>query len=148
MRDPIERLISKQRMKCRKSGRRDAATEVAALRKLGSQRPRGAELRGNYAHTLTELNEAFGLNNCFIAFYETLFTPDTYGALCCALRIPYREPNWDEQVNRSRTSTTVPDDVLDALGHWQAANYAAVEQHCPEANLASLWPTAHRWCRR
>jgi hypothetical protein len=148
MRDPIERLISKQRMKCRKSGRRDAATEGAALRRLASQRPPSAELRGNYARTLTELDEAFGLSNCFIAFYETLFTPETYGALCRALRIPYREPNWDEQVNRSRTTTTVPDDVLDALGRWQAGTYAAVAQRCPEADLANLWPTAHRWCRR
>jgi hypothetical protein len=148
MRDPIERLISKQRMKCRKSGQRDAATEVAALRKLASQSPRSAELRGNYAQTLTQLDEAFGLGHCFIAFYETLFTPETYGALCRALRIAYREPNWDEQVNRSRTTTIVPDDVLDALGRWQAGTYAAVAQRFPEADLANLWPTAHRWCQR
>jgi hypothetical protein len=64
------------------------------------------------------------------------------------LRIAYREPNWDEQVNRSRTTTIVPDDVLDALGRWQAGTYAAVAQRFPEADLANLWPTAHRWCQR
>lgn len=147
MRDPIERLISKQRMKCRKSGQRDASTEITALRKLAARRPQGANLRGNYAQTLHNLDAAFGLENCFIGFYETLFTPATFSALCTALRVPYREPNWEEQVNRSRTTNTIPDDVLDALGRWQADSYAAVQQQFPEADLANLWPTAHRWCR-
>ncbi len=97
---------------------------------------------------MAQPDEAFGLGNCFIAFYETQFTSETYGALSRALRIPYREPNWNEQVNLSRTTTTIPDDVLDALGGWQAGTYAAVAQHFVEADLANLWPTAHRWCRR
>ena len=146
MRDPIERLISKQRMKCRKSGKNDAASEIAALRHLAASRPRGATLRGDYAHTLNNLETAFGLANCFIGFYETLFTPDTFCSLCTTLRIPYTEPNWDEQVNRSRTATTIPDDLLEELGRWQAGSYTAVQQRFPDADLSRLWPTAHRWC--
>jgi hypothetical protein len=146
MRDPIERLISKQRMKCRKSGQRDATTEIESLRKLAYNRPRGATLRGDYAQTLNNLDEAFGLANCFIGFYETLFTADSFKALCATLGITYREPNWDEQVNRSRTTTTIPDNILGELGRWQAGSYAAVQQQFPDADLAAIWPTAHRWC--
>ena len=147
MRDPVERLISKQRMKLRKRKIHDPEQEIAALRRLAESRPMGASLRGDYERTLTNLNNSFGLDRCFIGFYENQFQEHNHRQLCDFLGIPYEEPDWGQTVNQSRTTTVIPDDVLAALGQWQASSFAAVEQWLPETDLAALWPTASRWCR-
>jgi hypothetical protein len=147
MRDPIERLISKQRMKLRKQKIDDPRLELAALRKLAESRPRGASLRGDYGRTLRNLNESFGLQSCFIGLYETQFQAPNHQQLCDFLSIPYTEPDWHQTVNQSRTSTIIPEDILAALGQWQASSFAAVEHWLPDIDIATLWPTANRWCR-
>ena len=147
MRDPVERLISKQRMKLRKQNINEPEQEIAALRKLAESRPVGASLRGDYGRTLGNLNDSFGLQACFLGFYENQFQEPNHRRLCDFLGLPYEEPDWGQAVNQSRTNTVIPDDVLAALGRWQASSFAAVERWLPEANLSTLWPTASRWCR-
>ena len=144
MRDPIERLISSQRMKQRKLGERDAASEIAALRRRVRK---GPGLRSGYGRTLTHLNESFGLEQCHLGLYETLFQPDSYGALCRFLSLPYREPAWNRRVNVSATSTVIPDDLLADLGKLLADDVRAVQQLLPGLDLERHWPTACRWCR-
>ena len=146
MRDPIERIIYSARMQRRKQGLSDSAGEVAALRQLCRERPARIDLRSDYRHTLRALDAAFGLKHCWIDLYEQLFSPSCWSRLCEALGVPYEEPQWDQKLNVSRTSTTLPEDVLAALGQWQAPTLAAVRTHCPQLDLEQHWPTAVRWC--
>ena len=143
MRDPIERIISSQRMKLRKKGLRDAASEVATLRKRVAK---GRGLRSDYGQTLEALDQAFGLEHCFIGLFETLFTPGTFGNLCNFLEIPYQEPAWGEKVNVSATSNVIPNDLLAEMGQLQHADLRRARQVLPELDFTTLWPTASRWC--
>ena len=144
MRDPIERLISSQRMKQRKLGQRDAASEIAALRRRVRKAP---GLRSGYGRTLNNLNESFGLEHCFLGLYETLFQRESYAELCGFLNLPYAEPAWHQRVNVSATSNVIPDDLLAAMGSLLADDLRAVEQLFPNVDLERHWPTASRWCR-
>ena len=117
------------------------------LQQLCRDRPERINLRGDYRHTLDSLQEAFGLQNCFVAAYEQLFTTECWTRLCNFLELPYREPVWEQQVNVSRTDTELPEELLAELGLWQAPTFKAVESSCPELDLRRLWPTAERWCR-
>lgn len=146
MRDPIERIISSQRMKLRKAGIRSAEEEIQALSQLAQQRPLRVSLRSNYGQTLTALNGSFGLEHCFIDLYERLFQKNTYQRLCHFLGVPYREPRWQERVNASATTTVIPNDVLAVLGEWQAPALAAARKALPQVDFEALWPTAARWC--
>ncbi|WP_236074631.1 hypothetical protein [Prochlorococcus marinus] len=94
MRDPIERVISSQRIKLRKRGKLSPDEEVESLRSLVKKLPKRFSIRSNYVHTLNVLQESFGLENRFINFYETLFTTQVYSQLCGLLNINYEELNW------------------------------------------------------
>ena len=146
MRDPIERIISYQRMQLRKQNQLNGKTEVEALRQLCIERPVRVTLRSDYGHTLMALTQVFEPSECFIDLYERLFTPESWQRLCDVLNIPYEEPDWELQVNVSRTDTSIPDDVMAELGAWQAPTMAAVRQAMGHLDLARLWPLAHRWC--
>ena len=146
MRDPIERIISYQRMQLRKQNQLNHETEVKALRQLCIERPVRVTLRSDYGHTLMALTQVFEPSECFIDLYERLFTPESWQRLCDVLNIPYEEPDWEQQVNVSRTDTSIPDDVMAELGAWQAPTMAAVRQAMGHLDLARLWPLAHRWC--
>jgi len=52
MRDPVEHIISSQRMKLRKRGQRNQEEEIQALRSLVNKLPKRFSIRSNYAHTL------------------------------------------------------------------------------------------------
>ena len=146
MRDPIERIISSLRMHRRKQGLRDSAGEIQALHQLCHERPERINLRSDYGHTLTALQNSFGLKHCFIGTYEQLFHQDCWAELCRFLGVRYQEPKWEQRVNESRTDTDLPEELLKLLGQWQGPTLAAVQFHCPELDLNQLWPTASRWC--
>ena len=146
MRDPIERIISSQRMQLRKQNQLNHDAEVDALRQLCMERPERVNLRSDYGHTLMALSQIFDPSACFIDLYERLFTPESWQRLCDVLNVPYEEPDWEQQVNVSRTDTSIPDDVMAELGAWQAPTMAAVRQSMGHLDLAQLWPLAHRWC--
>ena len=146
MRDPIERIISSQRMQLRKQNQLNHDAEVNALRQLCMERPERVNLRSDYGHTLMALSQVFDPSACFIDLYERLFTPESWQRLCDVLNVPYEVPDWEQQVNVSRTDTSIPDDVLAELGAWQAPTMAAVRQTMGYLDLAQLWPLAHRWC--
>ena len=146
MRDPIERIISSQRMQLRKQNQLNHDAEVDALRQLCMERPERVNLRSDYGHTLMALSQIFDPSACFIDLYERLFTPESWQRLCDVLNVPYEEPDWEQQVNVSRTDTSIPDDVMAEIGAWQAPTMAAVRQSMGHLDLAQLWPLAHRWC--
>jgi len=142
MRDPLERLISSQRMKLRKQGLRDPAAEIETLRQRVAK---GRGLRGDYGQTLDALDQAFGLEHCFIGLFETLFTPGTYAELCSFLGVPYEEPSWSEKINVSATSTVIPDDLLATMGRMHADDLRRAAEALPSADFQTLWPTTSRW---
>lgn len=144
MRDPIERIISSQRMKLRKQGLRDLSTEISTLRQRISK---GRGLRSHYGQTLDALEQAFGLGNCYVGLFETLFKPATYSKLCNYLQIPYQEPAWSKKVNVSATANIIPDDLLAEMGSLQALDLQRAREVLPEADFHQLWPTASRWCQ-
>jgi hypothetical protein len=146
MRDPIERIISSQRMQLRKQNQLNHDTEVNALRQLCIERPEMVTLRSDYGHTLMALSQIFDPSACFIDLYERLFTPESWQRLCDVLNVPYEEPDWEQHINVSRTDTSIPDEVMAELGAWQAPTMAAVRQTMGHLDLAQLWPLAHRWC--
>ena len=126
MRDPIERIISSQRMQLRKQNQLNHDTEVNALRQLCMERPERVSLRSDYGHTLMALSQVFDPSACFIDLYERLFTPESWQRLCSVLNVPYEVPDWEQQVNVSRTDTSIPDDVMAELGAWQAPTMGAL----------------------
>ncbi|GCE64657.1 sulfotransferase family protein [cyanobiont of Ornithocercus magnificus] len=146
MRDPIERIISSQRMQLRKVGLRDPNAEIAALRKLAFERPERITIRSDYHHTLKVLQQTFEPQHCFISLYESLFQQDSYKQLCRVLGVPYRQPEWKHKVNASITSTVIPESILEALGAWQRPNFYSARQYLPEIDLDRLWATSSRWC--
>lgn len=147
MRDPIERIISSVRMNLRKKERLVPEQEMEALRRTVSKRPRGIDRRSDYRHTLEALNEAFGLQEVYVGFYETLFCSDTIRSLCQYLELPYSEADFDKRLNVSTTDTAIPEDVLLALGTWQSGTLHYCRQRFPSIDFDALWPTASRWCQ-
>lgn len=146
LRDPIERIISSARMKLRKQNQRDHEAEIAHLLQIARQRPERIHIRSDYGHTLTQLDQAFGLENVVVEFYETLFQPSTIQRLCHHLAIPYLEPDFATRVNASATDTVLPEALYQSLGAWQRDSYRATADRFPGVDLATLWPTASRWC--
>ena len=92
MRDPIERLISSQRMKQRKLGQRDAASEIAALRRRVRKAP---GLRSGYGRTLNNLKESFGLEHC-----SASTKPSSSQSYANSVVLTFAaEPAWHQRVN-------------------------------------------------
>ena len=147
LRDPVERILSQQRMKLRKRGELRPELErdhlLNASRKLKQQ----SSQRSDYLHTLKALQTAFSPDEVFIDLYERLFTEPVFRQLCQHLMIDYLEPNWSQRVNESRSTTDLPEEIFANIGLNQAEIYQGVAKLLPELNLATHWPLATRWCR-
>ena len=147
LRDPVERILSQQRMKLRKRGELRPELErdhlLNASRKLKQQ----SSQRSDYLHTLKALQTAFSPDEVFIDLYERLFTEPVFRQLCQHLMIDYLEPNWSQRVNESRSTTDLPEEIFANIGLNQAEIYQGVAKLLPELNLATHWPLANRWCR-
>ncbi|MFM9073857.1 MAG: sulfotransferase [Cyanobium sp.] len=146
LRDPVERIISSVRMNLRKKGQLQAEQEIQALRRAVIRKPRGIDGRSNYRHTLEALDRAFGLENVYVGFYESLFREDSIRSLCAYLEIPYRPADFEKRLNVSATDTGLPDDLMEALGAWQRDTWTYCQARFPDRDLEHLWPTANRWC--
>ena len=147
LRDPVERILSQQRMKLRKRGELQPELEREQLLRASRKLKKQPSQRSDYLHTLKALQTAFAPEELFIDLYERLFTEPVFRQLCQHLMIDYLEPNWGQRVNESRSTTELPDEVLANLGLNQAEIYQGVAERLPELNLATHWPLANRWCR-
>ena len=146
MRDPVERILSQQRMKLRKRGELHPDAEVEQLRRAARTLQQRSSQRSDYLHTLQALSTAFSSDDLFIDLYERLFTAPVYQRLCQHLLINYQQPKWSQRVNESRSTTNLPEDVLAGIGQSQALIYKNVAQQFPHFNLDQHWPLASRWC--
>lgn len=146
LRDPVERVLSQQRMKLKKSGSLKPEQEVMQLRRAAAKLQKKPSQRSNYSQTLRHLYEAFDEQDILVALYEQLFTEPIFQRLCNHLNIDYIEPNWGQRVNESRSTTSTPDDILAMLGASQRETYQALASQYPQLKIQTHWPTASRWC--
>jgi len=147
LRDPVERILSQQRMKLRKRGELRPELEREQLLRASRKLKQQPSQRSDYLHTLKSLQTAFAPEELFIDLYERLFTEPVFRQLCHHLMIDYLEPSWGQRVNESRSTTDLPEEVLANIGLNQAEIYQGVAERLPELNLATHWPLANRWCR-
>ena len=147
LRDPVERILSQQRMKLRKRGELRPELECKQLLRASQKLKHQPSQRSDYLHTLKALQTAFSPEELFIDLYERLFTEPVFRQLCHHLMIDYLEPNWGQRINESRSTTDLPEEVLANIGLNQAAIYQGVAERLPELNLATHWPLANRWCQ-
>ena len=147
LRDPVERILSQQRMKLRKRGELQPELERDHLLYASQKLKQQSSQRSDYLHTLKALQTAFSPDELFIDLYERLFTEPIFRRLCQHLMIDYLEPNWSQRVNESRSTTDLPEEIFANIGLNQAEIYQGVTKLLPELNLETHWPLANRWCR-
>ena len=147
LRDPVERILSQQRMQLRKRGELRPELEREQLLRASRKLKQQPSQRSDYLHTLKALQTTFAPEELFIDLYERLFTEPIFRQLCHHLMIDYLEPDWGQRVNESRSTTDLPEEVLANIGLNQAEIYQGVAELLPELNLEMHWSLASRWCR-
>jgi hypothetical protein len=147
LRDPVERILSQQRMQLRKRGELQPELEREQLLRASRKLKHQSSQRSDYLHTLKALQTTFAPEELFIDLYERLFTEPVFRQLCHHLKIDYQEPSWGQRVNESRSTTDLPEEVLANIGLNQAKIYQGVAELLPELNLDMHWSLASRWCQ-
>ena len=146
LRDPVERFLSQQRMKLRKAGRLEPEQERQQLLRAAQKLSKEGSNRSNHLKTLATLEHVFSRENMFIGLYEQLFTEGSYRNLCLKLKIPYQQPDWNQRVNESRSTTSIPYQTLKIIGRSQSEVYRGIALNYPHLKVQEYWPTAARWC--
>ena len=146
LRDPVERFLSQQRMKLRKAGRLEPEQERQQLLRAAQKLSKEGSNRSNHLETLATLEHVFSRENMFIGLYEQLFTEGSYRNLCLKLKIPYQQPDWNQRVNESRSTTSIPYQTLKIIGGSQSEVYRGIALNYPHLKVQEYWPTAARWC--
>tara|TARA_B100001939_G_scaffold337955_1_gene342964 strand:- start:248 stop:1090 length:843 start_codon:yes stop_codon:yes gene_type:complete len=146
MRDPVERLLSQQRMQLRKKGKLNPKDELHAFTKLADKLEESKSLRSDYLGTLKSLETVFPPENISLMLFEELFQPECHERFCKQLNIPFYPLEWSKRVNASPTKTTVPDSILARIGKTQAEVYQTLRRDQPQLEVERHWSTASTWC--
>jgi hypothetical protein len=146
LRDPIERLLSQQRMQLRKKKQLNPADEIQAFHKLAEKLERTPSLRSDYVRTLRSLDESFAKEDICLVLFEQLFDASSHQRLYDQLRLPYQPMDVAKKVNASVSTTPVPEEILSRIGKTQATTYTTLLKEQPQLNLDRHWPTATQWC--
>lgn len=146
MRDPIERLLSQQRMQLRKNNRLNPADELQAFEKLADKLERSPSLRSDYISTLRSLTISFPQKDICLLLFEELFDASSHHRLCEQLSIPYQAMNAGKKVNASSPTTPVPEELLARIGQTQALTYRTLLKEHPQLGIDQHWKTASQWC--
>ena len=146
MRDPIERLLSQQRMQLRKKNKLNPTDELRAFHKLADKLEQHPSLRSDYISTLNSLNESFAKEDICLLLFEKLFDASSHHHLYEQMSLPYQPMDIAKKVNASSSSTVVPDELLARIGRTQASTFKTLLKQQPQLNLDRHWPTATRWC--
>ena len=146
LRDPIERLLSQQRMQLRKKKKLNPSDELQAFHKLADKLERHPSLRSDYLTTLRSLNESFVKEDICLLLFEQLFDTSSHHLFYEQLSLPYQPMDVAKKVNASSSTTTVPDELLARIGRSQASTYTTLLKEQPQLNLDRHWPTAKQWC--
>lgn len=143
MRDPVERIWSQLRMHARLA-ERPQTTEADTEKSLKAQllRPAYAS-RTRYDHTIRALDRAFGPDEIFYGFYESLFTDDEVRRLCGLAGIDFVTPGFDRRVHSSpKAEPELSDDTVRAVAEKYRDVYVAVAARFPDVSLPDLWPSS------
>ena len=146
MRDPIERLLSQQRMQLRKKGKLNPQAEGHAFTKLAEKLEQSPSLRSDYLGTLKSLHTAFESKNIHLMLFEELFQPECHKRFCQQLNIPFHPLDWNKKVNASFSETTIPESILARIGKTQTETYQSLLHNYPQLEVERHWSTASQWC--
>lgn len=146
LRDPIERLLSQQRMQLRKKKKLNPADEVRAFHKLADKLEQHPSLRSDYVSTLHSLSESFAKEDICLLLFEQLFDASSHHRLCEQMSLAYQPMDIAKKVNASSSNTPVPKDLLARIGRTQASTFKTLLKEQPQLNLTRYWPTATQWC--
>lgn len=137
LRDPVERCISGTRMHLREEGGgHTAEDETRTLMQRFATTP--YEARTRYDLTIRALEAAFAPEELRVVFYEELFTRAVIGELCTFLGLPFREPDFAEMHNVSRTEHEIGVEARRAVFDHYAEVYAFVRERFG-ARVDALW---------
>ena len=146
LRDPIERLLSQQRMQLRKKKKLNPADELRAFHKLADKLEQHPSLRSDYVSTLHSLSESFAKEDICLLLFEQLFDTSSHHRLYEQMSLPYQPMDISKKVNASSSNTPVPKDLLARIGRTQASTFQTLLKEQPQLNLTRHWPTATQWC--
>ena len=146
LRDPIERLLSQQRMQLRKKKKLNPANELRAFNKLADKLEQHPSLRSDYVSTLHSLSESFAKEDICLLLFEQLFDASSHHRLYEQMSLPYQPMDISKKVNASSSNTPVPKDLLARIGRTQASTFKTLLKEQPQLNLTRHWPTATQWC--
>lgn len=146
LRDPIERLLSQQRMQLRKKKKLNPANELRAFHKLADKLEQHPSLRSDYVSTLHSLSESFAKEDICLLLFEQLFDTSSHHRLYEQMSLPYQPMDIAKKVNASSSNTPVPKDLLARIGRTQASTFKTLLKEQPQLNLTRHWPTATQWC--
>lgn len=149
MRDPVDRVWSAARMYVQGVGAKKAEAEVTGdpLKRLRAHYDKESyELRTRYDRTLAALDEVFAPGECYVGFFETLFTRESTAALCAMTGLAHHDPPVERRSNATRRNheEQLPEETERMVAEHYAPVYAAVAARFPVTDLRSLWPSA-RW---
>ena len=137
MREPVERLRSLVKMKFRKKEISPSkAEELKAMREMcGSEYDM---VRANYEQTILNMDAVFG-DNCYIGFYETLFSEDSLRSICEFLQIDYQPVDFAQRFNASPSSNDLTKDELAEFRPTYARQYDFVRDRYGADFISKIW---------
>lgn len=137
MREPVERLRSLVKMKFRKKEIAPTkAEELQAMRDMcGSEYDR---IRADYEQTVLNLDAVFG-DNCFVGFYETLFSDETLRAVFEYLGIEYQPVDFEQRFNASPSSNDLTSEELAEFRPTYKRQYDFVRDRYGADFIAEIW---------
>lgn len=139
MRDPVERCWSAVRMARRRRGRTEGDEAGDVLRYARSSL---AEIRTRYDRTLEAIDAVFPPEDCFLGFYETIFTEAELKRLCGVLGMPFRKPDFGRRFNGSAKQAAIDPATRAAIAQCFGPVYSAMIARFGADLIASIWPSA------
>jgi len=141
MRDPVERCISLSRMILKYAGAEmSTQTESTHLRQHFAS-PEYA-VRTRYDVTIKNVEAVFNPDEIYYAFYEELFKESTIKNLCNYLEIPYIEPDFSHQPNKSRTTNEIPEALKCEIANFYRPVYEHISAKFGEDKIKNIWPSS------
>lgn len=141
LRDPVTRVLSALDMRLRRQGRlaRDLSDqELEAELHQMADLP-GTRVRTDYRHTVNSLEEAFGADNVFFGFYETLFSDHEIARLLDFLNISWLNPPLETRVNSSRSAFRLSGHIKRQIRELYSEVYEYCEHRFPGVEVNELW---------
>jgi len=129
IRDPIERFYSQLRMSERiAQNRPDRSSRPAIDRFMSVLARENRQARGDYHCTIETLDAAFRPDQIRYFYYEEFFNDNSMRSLCDFIGIKFRSGNYEDRVNASPLTDTIPEDLL----HAAKLEFAHIYKYCKD----------------